>query len=113
MARLLIREDRTKAKELIVKKNAVVIHPQDCVATAITALKAGETATMFVGEREISVVLHQNVPFGHKFAICDVPFHGEVYKYGESIGRATQEIKSGDYVHVHNVESERGRGDWK
>ncbi|EBD8149433.1 D-galactarate dehydratase, partial [Salmonella enterica] len=25
MARLLIREDRTKAKELIVKKNAVVI----------------------------------------------------------------------------------------
>ncbi|EAM5804163.1 D-galactarate dehydratase, partial [Salmonella enterica subsp. enterica serovar Typhimurium] len=27
MARLLIREDRTKAKELIVKKNAVVIHP--------------------------------------------------------------------------------------
>ncbi|EOF0545925.1 D-galactarate dehydratase, partial [Salmonella enterica subsp. enterica serovar Hadar] len=23
------------------------------------------------------------------------------------------EIKSGDYVHVHNVESERGRGDWK
>ncbi len=40
-------------------------------------------------------------------------FHGEVYKYGESIGRATQEIKSGDYVHVHNVESERGRGDWK
>ncbi|ECC3643868.1 D-galactarate dehydratase, partial [Salmonella enterica subsp. enterica] len=26
MARLLIREDRTKAKELIVKKNAVVIH---------------------------------------------------------------------------------------
>ncbi|HGA9202737.1 TPA: D-galactarate dehydratase, partial [Salmonella enterica subsp. enterica serovar Virchow] len=24
-----------------------------------------------------------------------------------------QEIKSGDYVHVHNVESERGRGDWK
>ncbi|HCM0314059.1 TPA: UxaA family hydrolase [Salmonella enterica] len=121
MARLLIREDRTKAKELIVKKNAVVIHPQDCVATAITALKAGETATMFIGEtatmfigeREISVVLHQDVPFGHKFAICDVPFHGEVYKYGESIGRATQEIKSGDYVHVHNVESERGRGDWK
>ncbi len=71
----------------------MVIHPQDCVATAITALKAGETATMFIGEREISVVLHQDVPFGHKFAICDVPFHGEVYKYGESIGRATQEIK--------------------
>ncbi|SUF38783.1 truncated hydrolase [Salmonella enterica] len=66
------------------KKNAVVIHPQDGVATAITALRAGETATMFIGEQEISVVLRQAVPFGHKFAICDVPFHGEVYKYGES-----------------------------
>lgn len=95
------------------KKNAVVIHPQDGVATAITALRVGETATMFIGEQEISVVLRQAVPFGHKFAICDVPFHGEVYKYGESIGRATQEIKRGDYVHVHNVESARGRGDWK
>ncbi len=41
-------------------------------------------------------------------------FHGEVYKYGESIGRATREIKrSGDYVHVHNVKRTRLRGDWK
>ncbi|MDI5823555.1 D-galactarate dehydratase, partial [Salmonella enterica subsp. enterica serovar Kentucky] len=42
----MIREDRTKEKDLIVKKKAVVIPPQDCVATAFTALKAGETATM-------------------------------------------------------------------
>ncbi|VFS54652.1 Uncharacterised protein [Leminorella grimontii] len=38
--------------------------------------------------------------------------HDEVYKYGESIGRATQAIELGEHVHVHNVESERGRGDW-
>ncbi|ESJ20374.1 putative hydrolase [Salmonella enterica subsp. diarizonae serovar 60:r:e,n,x,z15 str. 01-0170] len=44
------------------------------------ALKADETATMFIDERVISAVLRQDVPFGHKFAICDVPFHGEVYK---------------------------------
>ncbi|SQH41416.1 truncated hydrolase [Salmonella enterica] len=65
MARLLIRESRTIAKALLVKKNAVVIHPQHGVATAITALRAGETATMFIGEQEISVVLRQAVPFGH------------------------------------------------
>lgn len=62
------------------KNNAVVIHPQDGVATAIIALRVGETATMFIGEQEISVVLRQEVPFGHKFAICDVPLHGEVYQ---------------------------------
>jgi altronate dehydratase small subunit len=32
-------------------------------------------------------------------------------KYGLSIGTASQNIKAGDHVHVHNVESNRGRGD--
>jgi len=36
-----------------------------------------------------------------------------VYKYGEIIGIATVDIKTGDYVHVHNIESTRGRGDKK
>ncbi|VEB62164.1 hydrolase, UxaA family [Salmonella enterica subsp. enterica] len=62
---------------------------------------------MFIGEREISVVLHQDVPFGHKFAICDVPFSwAKFINMANPLAAATQEIKSGDYVHVHNVESE-------
>ena len=32
-------------------------------------------------------------------------------KYGESIGRASRDIQKGDYVHVHNLEAMRGRGD--
>ena len=32
-------------------------------------------------------------------------------KYGEAIGQATQDIEEGQHVHVHNVESLRGRGD--
>ena len=32
-------------------------------------------------------------------------------KYGESIGAASCDIKKGDYVHVHNLEALRGRGD--
>lgn len=95
------------------KKNAVVIHPEDCVATAVQPLSAGAEALMFVGDKELRVTLREAIPVGHKFAIHPVAFHGEVYKYGESIGRATQEIQVGDYVHVHNVESERGRGDWQ
>ena len=34
-----------------------------------------------------------------------------IIKYGESIGGATSNIKKGDYVHVHNLESLRARGD--
>ncbi|WP_411177260.1 UxaA family hydrolase (plasmid) [Klebsiella oxytoca] len=95
------------------KKNAVVINPKDCVATAIQELKAGDKASMFVGTETLDVILRDDIPYGHKFAIKNVALRGEVYKYGESIGRATQEIQVGDYVHVHNVESERGRGDWQ
>lgn len=95
------------------KKNAVVINPQDSVATAIQPLKAGEVASMFIGDEHLTITLRDDIPYGHKFAIKAVELHGEVYKYGESIGRSTKSIQPGDYVHVHNVESERGRGDWK
>ncbi len=33
------------------------------------------------------------------------------YKYGQVIGRATKDIEAGGHVHVHNLESTRGRGD--
>ena len=32
-------------------------------------------------------------------------------KYGEEIGIATREIVKGEYVHIHNLDSMRGRGD--
>ncbi len=72
----LIREScRTKAK-VNREKNAVVFTLRIASRQLLRRSKAGETATMFIGEREISVVLHhQDVPFtAHKFAICDVRF---------------------------------------
>jgi altronate dehydratase small subunit len=67
---------------------------------------------MFIAGKDVSVVVCSDIPFGHKFATRDIPCHEPVIKYGESIGRATKAIKTGEHVHVHNVESERGRGDW-
>jgi len=42
-----------------------------------------------------------------------VPFEpgDAVVKYGEVIGQATESIEPGDWVHTHNAESRRGRGD--
>ena len=34
-----------------------------------------------------------------------------VLKYGEVIGKASRAISPGDWVHIHNVESARARGD--
>lgn len=54
-----------------------------------------------------------DVPYGHKIATRDIHVGEDIVKYGEEIGIATHEIKKGEYVHVHNLDSKRGRGDWK
>ena len=45
------------------------------------------------------------IPAGHKYALQDISCGEYVIKYGEIIGRATQDIAKGDWVHTHNVKS--------
>lgn len=95
------------------KKLAVVANRNDNVATTVKDLSKGQEVIVDVDGREVKVILFNDVPFGHKFAIKDIREGGDVVKYGEVIGRANKSIKSGEYVHVHNIESVRGRGDWE
>ena len=48
---------------------------------------------------------NEKIPAGHKYALCDIPKGEYVIKYGEIIGRATQDIAKGEWVHTHNVKS--------
>lgn len=57
------------------------------------------------------VVSGGDVPFGHKIAVRDIQKGEKIMKYGECIGAALCDIKRGEYVHVHNLEALRGRGD--
>lgn len=52
-----------------------------------------------------------DIPYGHKLALCDIACGEQITKYGEEIGVATRDIRAGEYVHVHNLDSMRGRGD--
>ena len=62
------------------------------------------------GDTEL-ITVHEDVPYGHKIAIRDIAKGEHIMKYGESIGMADADIRRGDYVHVHNMEALRGRGD--
>ena len=62
------------------------------------------------GQSEVMVV-HGDVPYGHKIALRDIAKGEPIMKYGESIGAASHDIKKGDYVHIHNMDAMRGRGD--
>ena len=46
-----------------------------------------------------------NVENGHKYAIKDIKKGENVIKYGCPIGHATEDIKSGDHVHTHNLKT--------
>lgn len=51
------------------------------------------------------IKIKQEIPFGHKFAIKNINAGNYIIKYGEIIGIATEDIKSGDWIHVHNIKS--------
>jgi altronate dehydratase small subunit len=90
---------------------AIVVDPRDSVATVLADLAAGEVFTVRVGAEDCRVALRAPIPFGHKVALIAIEPGEPVRKYGEVIGRATQAIAPGDHVHLHNLESLRGRGD--
>ena len=62
------------------------------------------------GNSEI-ITVHGDVPYGHKIALRDIAPGEHIMKYGECIGAASHPISKGDYVHVHNLDALRGRGD--
>ena len=93
------------------KQKAVVLNPKDNVATALAELKAGDALELEVGGETKEVRLTTDIPFGHKFSLSRIEPNSAVIKYGEIIGVSTVTIKPGDYVHIHNVVSRRGRGD--
>lgn len=51
----------------------------------------------------------EDIPKEHKIALKDIRMGEFIYKYGETIGIATKDIKRGEHVHIHNVESIKGR----
>ncbi len=86
---------------------ALLMHPNDNIAVAAADLPAGQ-AVEVAGEM---ILVTQPIPFGHKFARRSLLSGGIVFKYGQPVGRAVSDIAAGEHVHVHNIESLRGRGD--
>jgi hypothetical protein len=86
---------------------ALIISSHDNVATALEPLEPGTTVQLV----DVSVVVQERIPRGHKVAIRAIRAGEPVVKYGSAIGTASCDIGPGAHVHVHNVASTRGRGD--
>jgi altronate dehydratase small subunit len=94
---------------------ALKINEKDNVATVFSNGAERGAAVTVKDEKgvEKEIVISEDIPYGHKLAIRDIAKGELIIKYGEEIGIAVADIKKGDYVHVHNLESMRGRGDWE
>jgi altronate dehydratase small subunit len=92
---------------------AICINPNDNVATLMSKAFVGTQIVIKHkdGNSFKKLMAEEIIQTGHKIAIHRIPKGEVVIKYGEIIGRATQLITKGGYVHVHNLESLRGRGD--
>jgi altronate dehydratase len=88
-------------------KAALVISDRDNVATALEPLAAGRRLEL--GEQVVTLL--EDVPSGHKVALCPIAAGQPVVKYGSPIGLASADIAAGAHVHTHNLASSRGRGD--
>ena len=77
--------------------SCIQIHPDDTVAVALQPIPAGA--------EYCGVIAQSDIPQGHKMAIKAMPQGSQVMKYGFSIGHATEDIQSGQWVHSHNMKT--------
>ena len=77
-------------------KRILKINEADNVAVAIAD-------DVHVGDVFEGVGLLNDIPRGHKFALRDIKNGEPVIKYGYPIGRATCDIRRGEWIHSHNL----------
>jgi len=84
------------------KFNAIVIHPDDNVATVTEAVPDGGS----IYAPGLALTARGEIPALHKVAIRRIAQGDPVFKYGQFIGAASVDIESGQWVHLHNFQAE-------
>ena len=87
-------------------ENALLIHPRDNVIVSLRDLAAGEEV-MANGIEGFPAL--EKIPASYKAALRDIPAGEAIIKYGEVVAVSTRDIRKGQWVHTHNLESKR----WK
>lgn len=85
-------------------QDVIKINQEDNVAVALRPIAKGETLDI----AGTPVTTLEEIPQGHKVAIKPIAHGGNVIKYGFRIGIAKEDIKVGQWVHVHNIKTALG-----
>jgi predicted homoserine dehydrogenase-like protein len=88
-------------REAAMRPAVIVLAAGDNVAVCRRNIAAGETLDV-AGE---TLVARADLPLGHKVARRFIATGTTIVKYGMPIGSATVDIQTGDWVHLHNMQS--------
>ena len=79
---------------------AIKMSSLDNVAVAVTSIPKGKTVIIPGDE---GLMANQEIPLGHKIALVPIAKEASIIRYGEVICTAAEDIKPGDWIHVHNT----------
>lgn len=82
--------------------DAIRLSPDDNVVVTCRAVDQGTTILV----DGVALTLAQTVPIGHKLAFTAIGAGARVIKYGMPIGSMTEAVQPGDWVHMHNMQSD-------
>lgn len=77
------------------------INENDNVVIAVDELNAGDKVE--VDGEKIKVL--SDIPVGHKLALKNFEAGEEVIRYGFPIGKSSEEIQKGEWIHTHNLKT--------
>ncbi|WP_371362751.1 hypothetical protein SRRS_38270 [Sporomusa rhizae] len=87
-------------------KRALLMRENDDVATVLDYICTGDSVQILMdGKSHNEIKVIDEIDCYHKIAVRKIKKGEEVFKYGEIIGRATQDISIGEHVHINNLES--------
>ncbi|MFZ4451764.1 UxaA family hydrolase [Salibacterium aidingense] len=83
------------------KEPIIKINELDNVAVVIDEAAQGQE----LRSGAAAVTPLENIPAGHKVALQPIKEGEDILKYGNPIGHATRDIKTGEWVHSHNTKT--------
>ena len=76
--------------------NIIKLNAKDNIAVAPMNIPVGSKISSDLNAEN-------EIPFGHKISLNNIKKGELIYKYGQIIGIAIDEIKKGSHVHSHNI----------
>jgi hypothetical protein len=80
----------------------LLLHPADNVLISVQSLSAGAE----VEAEGVHYPIVEPIAVGHKIARFDMPAGEKIRRYGAPIGSLSRAVKAGEWVHMHNLQSD-------